>query len=296
MRNNLDERLKQLEHVAKETPPEQTLESQEGKAPQLNFVIPTELVELPSRGVFYYEGHPLKNKDVVEIKQMTAKEEDILTNKSFIKKGVVIDKLIESLLLDKSIDVSTLLVGDKNAIMVAARKSAYGANYDVSLTCQQCGNKSNLGINLNNITTIDADEIQLLSDVDPTLVHNRLENGNVLIKLPKTGWFVECRMLTGKDERKLLALLEIKRKTDAAAEITLSEQLTSIVDAINTFTDRVKIIEAIQYMPAYDAKHLRTVYQKLIPNVKIQNLFSCSSCGVEQEVEVPFTQEFFWPK
>ena len=296
MKNNLDERLKHLELAAKEIPPEQMLESQENKAPQLNFVIPTELVDLPSMGLFYEEGHPLKNKDVIEIKQMTAKEEDILTNKSFIKKGVVIDRLIESLLIDKSIDVSSILVGDKNAIMVAARKSAYGAKYDVTMICQECGAKSTMDVDLNNVATISTDHIEALASTDPTLVHTRLDSGNILIKLPKTNWFVECKMLTGKDEKKMLALLDIKRKVDPAAEITLSEQLSSIVEAINTFTDRAKIIEAIQYMPAYDAKYLRTVYQKLIPNVKIQKYFSCGSCGIGQEVEVPFTQEFFWPK
>jgi hypothetical protein len=293
MKNSFDERFESLRNkTASETPADESAQAH----PQLSFVIPTELVDLPSRGLFYPDGHPLKDQREVEIRQMTAKEEDILTNKSFIRKGIVVDRLIEAILVDRSIDVSTLLVGDKNAIMVAARKSAYGSSYDVTLTCQECSNKAAININLDDITVCDAEVIEEKSKTDTDLIHTRLESGGVLVKLPKTGWYVECKLLNGIDEKKLLALLDFKRKSDPAAEITLSEQLGLIIVAINTFTERSKIIEAIQYMPAYDAKYLRSVYQKLIPNVKIERKYLCGSCGIEQEVEVPFTQEFFWPK
>ena len=94
-----------------------------------DYKFPTEMVELPSKGYFYYDGHPLSSGKV-EVKYMTAKEEDILTSQNLIQQGTVIDKLLESLIVDKSIKLEDLLIGDKNAIMVAARILGYGKNYE----------------------------------------------------------------------------------------------------------------------------------------------------------------------
>ena len=95
----------------------------------MEFKLPTETIELPSKGLLYPEGHP-SAAGTVEMKYMTAKEEDILTNQNYIKKGVVIDKLLKSLLVTE-FDYSDLLAGDKNAIMIAARILSYGKDYPV---------------------------------------------------------------------------------------------------------------------------------------------------------------------
>ena len=92
------------------------------------YKFPTEVVELPSKGYFYFEGHPLSTGKV-EVKYMTAKEEDILTSQNLIQQGTVIDTLLKSLIVDKSIDMDDMLIGDKNAIMVAARILGYGKEY-----------------------------------------------------------------------------------------------------------------------------------------------------------------------
>jgi hypothetical protein len=297
MRNNLEERFEELRSTAsQEVAPTVEAATEQQKGPTLNFVVPTEMVDLPSRGQYYPPDHPLHNKESVEIRQMTAKEEDILTNKSFIKKGIVIDRLLESLLIDKNIKVDSLLAGDRNAIMVASRVTGYGPDYGVSLLCQECGIKSSHEINLEEMVVRDSHIIQIDSENDEKLKHSRLENGNIVVQLPRTGWFVECRLLNGSDEKRLLSYMEAKRKKDPEAELTLSEQVMFIVDSINTVDDKKILIEAIYNMPARDAKHLRTIYQKLIPNVRIKKKYTCSSCFEEQDVEVPFTQEFFWPK
>jgi hypothetical protein len=295
MQSDFEKRFEQLKQQAGSqvaAPAVSTLKEGGG----LSFVTPTELVDLPSKGQYYPEGHPLKDKENVEIRQMTAKEEDILTNKSFIKKGVVIDKLVESVLVDKSIDVSSLLVGDKNAIMIALRISGYGPEYDVGLVCLECGNKNQKKIDLSLAEVYDSAKIGDLSATNEELKHERLPNGSVLIQLPRTGWYVECRLLNGSDEKRLLNYVEAKRKGGGTDELTLTEQLFMIVDSINGITDKEQLVAGINKMPAYDAKHLRTVYQKLIPNIKIMSKYNCSACLAEQEVEVPFTQEFFWPK
>ena len=102
--------------------------------------------------------------------------------------------------------------------------------------------------------------------------------------------------MDGSDERMILSIMEAKRKTDQIGELTISEQLKIIVSGINDVHDSDILHRAVDAMPAYDAKILRNTYQKLIPNVAIEKKYVCSSCEKEQELEVPFTQEFFWPK
>lgn len=290
MRNNLNEHFESLRQQSASN------EVATQQAPQLNFVVPTEFVDLPSQGKYYREGHPLKDKTSVEIRQMTAKEEDILTNKSFIKKGVVIDKLIESLLVDKTIDVSTLLIGDKNAIMVAARMAAYGATYDLLITCGECGSKKMHEVDLNGAVQSTAEKVLETLKEDKKAKFSVGDFNSVLIQLPKTGWIAECRMLNGVDEKKMLTLIETKKARNMGDELSLSEQLAIIIQSINTVEDAQALADAIKVMPASDAKYLRTTYQKLVPNVKIMTSFSCENCFSRQEMEVPFTQEFFWPK
>jgi hypothetical protein len=291
MKNSFEERFEQIKQQPSKEPALVNSNSE-----IFSFINPTELVDIPSKGKFYPEGHPLKDKESIEIRQMTAKEEDILTNKSLIRKGIVIDKLIESLLVDKNIPVQSLLVGDKNAIMVAARIAAYGAAYDVTLNCSECTSKNVVTIDLTKVKVRETSQILEYASKSDVLSYEQLENGNIVLELPKTKWKVECRLMDGSDERIVLSILENKRKIDANADLTVSEQLKIIVSSINGVVDQEILNKAVDSMPAYDAKCLRNTYQKLIPNVTIEKKYTCSSCEVEQELEVPFTQEFFWPK
>jgi len=108
------------------------------KTSTLNFVVPTDFVELPSGGRFYPEEHSLHNQEHVEVRQMTAKDEDILTSRALLQKGIAIERLLQNLIVDKNIDVNEILVGDKNAIMMAARVSAYGNEYETKVQCFYC--------------------------------------------------------------------------------------------------------------------------------------------------------------
>ena len=101
--------------------------------PSLSYSVPTEFVELPSKGMFYPEGHPLAGQETIEIKFMTAREEDILASEALIKNGLVLERLLESIMVDSNIDPKSLLIGDRNAIMVAARISAFGQEYETNI-------------------------------------------------------------------------------------------------------------------------------------------------------------------
>jgi transcription elongation factor Elf1 len=277
---------------------EQTLRQQDGNPPAqqsggaLNFVSPTEIVSLPSCGKYYAEGHPLHGKDSIEIRHMTAREEDILTSRSLLKKGTAIDKLLESIIVDKNIKLQDLLVGDKNALLIAARITGYGSDYETQITCPSCGEKSKQGFNL-------ADHLERrtgnFEDVLPDDCE-RLNSGNILIKLPKSGWIVECRLLTGADEARMLKLAESRKRFADVDETKLSDQLENMIVAIQGVTDRVMLQKAIYAMPAMDSKHLRKRYQLCVPTVDLRTVFTCPTCNGEQEMEVPFTTDFFWPK
>lgn len=287
-----EERLEKLRQISASGNTASALPSQLNA---LSFVVPTEHVLLPSRGKFYSPDHPLYNQETIEIKQMTTKEEDILVNKSLIKKGIVIERLLESIIIDKRVSPSSILTGDRNAILIAARSSGYGSEYDVSNICVSCGNKKTTTINLSEFLeqqTVKLDE-KLQTPVEGA---ERLENGNVIIKLPKTKWSVECRLLTGKDETYLMNLAEVKRRSSLSEDVTIAEQMLLMIVSIQNVTDKSTLTEAIKSLPASDAKYLRQKYQQSVPVFDMKYDQECEICNHQQEVEVGFNQEFFWPK
>ena len=268
-------------------PPQQAHQSAN---PLLNFVSPTEFVELPSKGKFYSEAHPLYNVDVVEIKHMTAREEDILTSEALLKKGIALDRFIQQILIDKRINPDTLLIGDKNAILVAARISGYGPGYETSVTCPSCQTLTKHRFDLNEVASVVVD-----IEPDDTGV-SVTNNGTFIIKeLPITGWAVEVRPLTGEDEKRINKSIEAKRNKNLSEDI-LTTQMSTYVVSISGVTDRTHISEAISSMPAMDSKFLRIAYEKIIPNLDMSHTFTCSECDHSGTVEVPFTTDFFWPK
>jgi hypothetical protein len=251
----------------------------------LEFVTPTSFVELPSKGELYPEGHPLHNQETVEIKEMTAKEEDILTSKTLLQKNLTIQRLLESLLVDKNIKADSLVIGDKNAIIVRARSDAYGAEYKTSITCPACEETSK--------HEFDLDDMAFTEPVFHEGV-KKLPNNNISIPL-SNGWEVECKTLTGKDELKIMKESETKRKKKMP-EAPLTDMLNAIVVGVSGHTDRETIKKAVAFMPAKDTKFLREAYQDAIPNIDMSQVFTCPACEHTEVMEVPLTAEFFWPK
>jgi hypothetical protein len=254
----------------------------------LSFVAPTEFVELPSKGTLYPEGHPLKNRKSIELKFMTAKEEDILTSRSLIKKGVAIDRMLESLILDKSVKVEQLLLGDKNALIIAARISGYGSSYKTTVTCPGCGTTAKHDFNLSDLIHHTCDDWEKFG---VTLT----EIGTFKFTLPKTNATVEVRPLFGADELAFAELIEKKKKLNMPEESTTT-QMKSYVISVNGNKDKAVIKQFIENLPALDSRTMRLLYKELMPNVDMNQNFICASCSFEQEMEVPFTVDFFWPK
>lgn len=254
--------------------------------PTFNFITPTELVELPSKGKYYPPEHPLHNKETVEIKHMTAKEEDILTNKSFIEKGIVLDKLLESVFVDKQIDPSSLFVIDKNAILLKSRITGYGSDYSAIVMCNTCGNKMQANVDLNNLLKIKEAELPEGAVQE--------QNGLVTVVLPISKWKVSLKPLNGYDQLEMQKSFELRKKHNLEENILL-ETLKSFIFSINDIQDPLSLQSAVVNMPARDSKYIRTIFAKCFPNITSQINVSCSSCSTEIETEVPFSINFFWP-
>ena len=251
-------------------------------AATLSYVVPTEFVELPSRGRHYDENHPLHRQEVVEIRHMTAKDEDILTSASLLKKGIAIDRLIKSIMVDKTIDPDSLLVGDRNAIIIAARSSAYGHLYETKVECPSCGNKQKHEFDLSEAHIHEP----VLSDSVEVL-----DNGNYLVETPHSKIKVELRLLTGHDENVIFKLMNKNKEGEAI----LSTQMKLYIASVNEHSHDKVIEHFINNVPAAEARFVRNIYKDLAPTIEIKGDFECDSCNHEQELEVPFNTDFFWP-
>jgi len=254
----------------------------------MHFVVPTEFVDLPSGGKYYPQGHPLHNVGEVEIKFMTAKEEDILTDKTLLKKGIAIDRLIKSILVDKSINTADLFTGDRNAILIAARASAYGPDYDTKVACPVCFYHGRHEFNLNNASVICNDNLE-----EDGI--KRSEGGTIFFTTPKLRAEVECKIMTGGDEKRILDQQKNNKK-HRLPENNLTTQLRTIIVSVNGNTDGGYINSFIDACPALDSRHIRTMYQKCVPGIELKEEYVCGECGSSTMIDVPFTTDFFWPK
>ena len=266
-----------------------TQAQQNPQSSPFSFVVPTEFVELPSRGKYYSKDHPLHNAETIEVKHMTAKEEDLLTSRSLLKKGLAINRVLQSIIVDKRVDPDSLLIGDKNAIIISTRINAYGSDYQTQVACPACNTTTTHGFDLELVTPTNeegygsnADSISRKGD-------------NFVISLPKTKVKVEVKLLTGKDEKFLAEAMNMKRKHNLPDAI-LTDQFKMFIVSINEHKEKDVISSFAEQMPASDSRFLRTAYDRLVPNVDMTQEFSCNNCGYEAAMEVPLSADFFWPK
>lgn len=279
MRNNLD-RLGGAHTTQSEAP--------QAEASGLSFVIPTEHVELPSKGLCYPEGHPLHGQETVEIRFMTAKDEDTLTSKNLIKKGVVIDRLISDLLMNKQIRPETLLIGDRNAIIVSARVSGYGSDYDTKVNCPSCNKSQEYSFNLEEPDVTYALTQEELAGYEVS----KDENGFFTTTLPMSKMSITFRLLNGRDEK--IIVDKATTKTQNLNETNATDLLRMTIVSVNGVSDRNQIEQFIQTMPARDSIYLKKLLKVVTPNLKYNSNFECRFCGFDTEMEVPFTADFFW--
>lgn len=253
----------------------------------LQFVAPTEFVDLPSKGMGYNEDHPMFGKDTIEIRYMTAKDEDILTSKTLLKKGVAVERFLDNIIIDNNVQASTLLTGDRNAIIIAARISGYGSDYATTVACPACSSTSPFTFDLNKTFVHEA-------TLDEKINLSQTPEGNFVTQMPLSKFEVHFKLLTGKDEIYLAQLTNNKAK-GKMPESVLTDQYKRMIISVSGYTDQNVINQFVDNLPTRDSRHLRNCYKMANPDVKVIDDYSCTACGFEQELEVPFGADFFWP-
>lgn len=261
----------------------ETLTRQEYVKKELGFELPTHTLPLPSQGLIYPEGHPLHMAKTIDIRAMTAKEEDILMNRALIKKGTVITELIKSCLVNKNINVNTLISGDRNALMIAIRSSGYGSEYTPSFQCPKCDHTNHLHVELADL------EIKPLT-IQPVRVGENLFK----FKLPVSKLEVDFCFLTGEQEEKIVKSEEFK-KAKGLGESTITTRFMNQILAVNGNTDTGVISKFVNNMPARDSLELRKYINNHEPGVKMEVDFQCESCSYTDVIALPMDVSFFWP-
>lgn len=246
--------------------------------------IPTELVPLPSNGKVYPSNSSLYGRETVEIRPMTAREEDILTSRALLKKGTVLTELIKACLVDKTINPLDLVAGDRNALMIAIRITGYGADYSTEIECPECSVKGSQEFNLSELP------IKRLEIEPVTAGQNIFE-----FMLPYTKKKVQFRFATGRDEEEASTLQEKQKKLGLKTDSTVTMSLQQAIISIDGIEDRAKINNFIKNMPARDSLALRNYIRKNEPGITMKQDVTCGSCGHSEEVNMPLGVNFLWP-
>jgi hypothetical protein len=231
----------------------------------------SEIIELPSKGKLYPEGHPCSDGKI-EVKYMTAKEEDILTSANLVKKGIVIDRLLDSLILTPNVRGDDLLIGDKNALMVAARILAYGPEYACELTDPDTGEKQDYTFNLADCP---------FKHVEDGVTENLFD-----FTLPISKKKIKFSLLTGKDERLIGEDLKASKKTGTGISPELTTRFRYIIKEVEGDNSPAVINNIAQNI-------LREEITRVQPDIQLKQYIELG--GETVEVDIPMTVTFFWP-
>ena len=244
--------------------------------------IPTETVTLPSKGLVYPE-ESLLSKGEIEMRYMSAKDEDILTNINFIKQGTAIDKLLRSLVVTP-IDIDDLVLGDKNAILFAARILGYGKDYVFKFRNASTGKDEDYTLDL---TTLKEKEIN----------ESLFEKGKNEFKfeLPQTKNAITFKLLTGKDEKAIDAEIKGLQKIDPNGSFENTTRLKHMITSVNGKSDQVSIRDFVDnYLLAPDSRAFKKYYNEVSPD--IDTVITIEKDGyVQEDVVIPIGINFFWP-
>ena len=248
-----------------------------------NFDFPTEVIDLPSKGWFYDSNNSLSSGQV-EIYHMTARHEDILTSTNLISKGLVFDKLLEALIVNKDIKLDDILGGDKDAIMVASRIIAYGKDYPTNFVCPKCRTENEVKIDLQEI---DFKQTEFL-------VENKGHN-EFSYHLSACNKDITFKLLTQRDEKMIQNQIDIMGKNQAVKK-EVTTRLAYMILSVDGNRDKENIRNFCDVIPARDSLEFKKHIQKVSPGLDMFFKFECTECGhKEDRVEVPLGVNFFWP-
>ena len=250
-----------------------------------NWEVPVEIVPLPSKGKVYDPNSLLYNLEKIKIKAMTATEEDILSSTSLIKSGTAIDQLLKSCLVNKNIDPSELILGDRNALMISIRITGYGSDYPFNSKCEACNSLNENKIDLSDL------EIKRLN-IEPV----QQGKNEFSLKLPVSKKTVVFKFLSEKDEKDRKVKNDFyKKMSSVKMERSVTSFLEASIISIDGITDKNKITHFVKYMPAHDSRILRNYINDNEPGIKMTQDIECKNCGHVNNVLIPINSNFFWP-
>lgn len=244
--------------------------------------VPMEVIGLPSEGKYYPSNSSLSTGKI-SLRYPTARDEDILVSRNLLQKGIALDMFIGSLIVDKNVNLDDLLLGDKNALTVAARILAYGTEYDSQMKCPSCGELNKVKIDL---STVETKEVELSGDTD----------GNHVFILPLSKAEVVFKLLDGHDLKKIdEEIKQFKKRLKGNVEPESTIRLKYAIKSINGENSLNFIHNFVNSMPSQDALKLRDQIHKLTPDMDMIFDFECSECSYSERSTIPLGVSFFWP-
>jgi hypothetical protein len=245
---------------------------------------PTEVLSLPSKGLLYPEDSPLRS-GTIDVKYMTAKEEDILTSSNLIQQGKVIGKLLESIIADPKVKLDDMLIGDKNALMVGTRILGYGKDYDCVIVDPDTGEKVNVVIDLTKLKHKEIDD-------------KSYDNGNLFsFELPNSKKVIEFKLLTQADEVKITELMKDYEKLTELTGVdkSVTTRLKYVIQSVDGETNQKTIDDFVDNeFLTLDARAFRVYRESIEPDI-IMKFDYTSQTGGSHKLDIPLGVDFFWP-
>jgi hypothetical protein len=265
--------------------PEQSVTRGLGATPtqtQKNYPFQTEVISLPSAGLVYPESSPLASGEIT-IKLMTAKEEDILTSTNLIRKGIVLDKLLESIIVDSKININDIVIGDKNAILISSRILAFGPEYKVTVTDPTENEQVDVTVDISKLN---------VKEIDTTRLNRNNEYDFVL---PKTNVPIKFKIMTHGDE------LAVSKDVEASEKISkqgneIQARYRRLIIEVNGNRELGYISNFISnQLLAADSKSLRKYISELTPDIDLMFDYTSPFTGEVEALRVPIGVDFFYP-
>ena len=249
------------------------------------FSVPRDFVMIPSKGRIYPQSSALHNLEEVEVRHLTAADEDILTSRALLRSGKAIDTMLSNVLMNKSINVEELISGDKNAILTFLRITGYGPEYPVEIDCPGCGE--------NIIHEFDLSKLTMrFLDIEPIAAGENRFN----LVLP-SGIEIHFKLLNSAEDAKITDEQDkLKRATNSPLEKNVTTKYKHQIIAVDGNEEQISINNFVDTMNLRDSRAFRTYLEELEPDVNMEQEFKCRMCGHTEEVDIPVTTGFFWPE
>jgi hypothetical protein len=248
------------------------------------FVVPRDFVMLPSKGVIYPIDSPLHGLEEIEVRHLTAQDEDVLTSRSLLRSGKALDAVLNNVILNKTVKADKMISGDKNAILTFLRITGYGPEYVVQIDCPSCGADVKHEFDLSTLS-------MRFLDVSPIADgENRFE-----YTLP-SGNQIHFKFLTTEEENAISDQLEkAKKMTNSPFDSNVTTRLKHQLVSVNGDDNNATINQFVDVMSVRDSRAFRKYFDDIEPDVMMKQDFNCPHCGHRGEVDIPITVGFFWP-